>query len=42
VDSPAYSHLLRWHNTDQLKGFFSDELRLPVDTLTGFIDRLHR
>ena len=39
VDSPAYSHLLRWHNTDQLKGFFSDDLRRRSDTLTGFIDR---
>ncbi|BBO70448.1 asparagine synthetase B [Desulfosarcina alkanivorans] len=39
VDSPAYSHLLRWHNTDVLKGFFSADLRNGSDSLTGFIDR---
>ena len=39
VDSPAYSHLLRWHNTDQLKGFFSDELKGRSDNLNAFIDR---
>jgi asparagine synthase (glutamine-hydrolysing) len=39
VASPAYSHLLRWHNTDQLKGFFSADQRNRSDSLTGFIDR---
>lgn len=39
VDSPAYSHLLRWHNTDQLKGFFSTDLRNRADSLSEFIDR---
>ncbi|MBE9580865.1 MAG: asparagine synthase (glutamine-hydrolyzing) [Proteobacteria bacterium] len=27
VDSPAYSHLIRWYNTSLLKAFFSDALR---------------
>ncbi|GAB6904346.1 Asparagine synthetase [Desulfosarcina cetonica] len=39
VDSPAYSHYLRWHNTDQLKGFFSPDLKAQADTLDGFITR---
>ncbi len=39
VTSPAYSHLLRWHNTDQLKNFFSADLRNRSDSLAGFIDR---
>ena len=39
MDAPAYSHLLRWHNTDVLKGFFSADLRNGSDSLTGFIDR---
>ena len=39
VDMPAYSHLLRWHNTDQLKGFFSADLRNRAESLTDFIDR---
>ena len=39
VDSPAYSHLLRWHNTDQLKGFFSADLRERSESLADFMDR---
>jgi len=39
VDSPAYSHMLRWQNTAQLKSFFSDDLRMLNGGLGGFIDR---
>jgi asparagine synthase (glutamine-hydrolysing) len=39
VDLPAYSHLLRWHNTDQLKGFFSPDLKSRSEDLAGFADR---
>lgn len=39
VDSPAYSHMIRWDNTAQLKGFFSDPLRSELDNLNSFIDR---
>jgi len=42
VDMPAYSHLLRWHNTDQLKGFFSDDLRSRAESLADFTDRYAR
>jgi asparagine synthase (glutamine-hydrolysing) len=39
TDSPVYSHLLRWHNTSQLKSFLADQFRPTVDALNGFIDR---
>ncbi len=39
IDSPVYSHLLRWHNTSQLKSFLADQFRPTVDALDGFIDR---
>lgn len=39
VDSPAYSHMLRWRNTDQLKGFFSPDLKRRADSLDGFVQR---
>jgi asparagine synthase (glutamine-hydrolysing) len=39
VDSPAYSHILRWRNTDQLKGFFSPALKRQADSLDGFVQR---
>ena len=39
TDSPVYSHLLRWHNTSQLKSFLADQFRPNVDALDGFIDR---
>ena len=42
VDSPAYSHMLRWRNTAQLKSFFSDDLRVQNGSLDGFIDRFNR
>ncbi len=33
TDSPFYSHLLRWHNTSQLKNFLSDSFRNDDDSL---------
>ena len=39
VDSPAYSHMIRWDNTALLKGFFSDPLRSELHNLNSFIDR---
>ena len=39
TDSPAYSHLLRWQNTSELKNFFSSDLRKEADSLISFIDR---
>ncbi len=43
TDSPVYSHLLRWHNTSQLKSFMADGFRPPGDSpgisIDRFIDR---
>lgn len=39
VDSPAYSHLLRWQNTSQLKMFFSDDLKAKAGSLEEFVER---
>lgn len=39
VDSPFYSHLLRWENTAQIKAFFSDELQNQVGKMDQFQDR---
>jgi asparagine synthase (glutamine-hydrolysing) len=39
VDSPVYSHMIRWGNTAQLKGFFSDPLHSEMGSLDSFIDR---
>jgi asparagine synthase (glutamine-hydrolysing) len=39
VDSPVYSHLLRWENTSQLKSFFSSEIREEMGTLEDFIEQ---
>ena len=30
MDSPFYSHLIRWENTAQIKNFFSDDLRKEI------------
>jgi len=40
VDSPVYSHMVRWLNTSQLKNFFTDDLRhrgSDIDTFTARI-----
>ena len=41
IDSPVYSHLLRWQNTAQLKSFFSNDLRVENGSIGGFIDRFN-
>ncbi len=43
TDSPYYSHLIRWNNTERLKTFFSADVRHdiekldPYETLTGML-----
>ena len=39
LESPAYSHMIRWANTSSLKAFFSDELQGHVATLPDFAER---
>jgi asparagine synthase (glutamine-hydrolysing) len=39
LDSPAYSHLLRWQNTAQLKALFARDLFPWEENLNGFLDR---
>jgi len=39
VNSPAYSHLIRWNNTALLKAFFSDELQGMIGKLPDFVER---
>jgi asparagine synthase (glutamine-hydrolysing) len=39
VRSPAYSHILRWQNTAQLKGFLTAEIQQETGDLHHFIDR---
>ena len=39
VNSPAYSHLIRWNNTALLKTFFSDELQGMIGKLPDFVER---
>jgi asparagine synthase (glutamine-hydrolysing) len=39
VDSPVYSHLLRWQNTAQLKNFFSADIKNKVQAFDQFVDR---
>jgi asparagine synthase (glutamine-hydrolysing) len=36
---PAYSHLIRWENTGQLKTFFSDDLQKKIEKDDPFVDR---
>ncbi|BBO73020.1 asparagine synthetase B [Desulfosarcina widdelii] len=39
TDSPVYSHLLRWHNTSQLKTFLADSFRPTDNSLDSFVGR---
>ena len=39
MESPAYSHMIRWTNTSSLKAFFSDELQEHVAKLPDFAER---
>ncbi len=42
VDSPVYSHLVRWQNTSHLKNFFSDDLNLSSRNLEDFTGRIQK
>lgn len=39
IDSPAYSHILRWENTSYLKNFFSNHIRECIGSLDDFVER---
>ena len=39
VNSPAYSHMIRWENANFIKSFFTDELRGKVGNEDGFVTR---
>lgn len=39
LDSPAFSHLVRWENTAHLQAFFSPELREELARGEGFLER---
>jgi asparagine synthase (glutamine-hydrolysing) len=39
IDSPVYSHFIRWENTSQLKGFFSEGMREAVHKEGPFEER---
>ncbi|MDA8140684.1 MAG: asparagine synthase (glutamine-hydrolyzing) [Desulfobacteraceae bacterium] len=40
IDSPVYSHMVRWLNTSQLKGFFAPDVLNKVDDLEHFTQRI--
>ncbi|MCP4747557.1 MAG: asparagine synthase (glutamine-hydrolyzing) [Desulfobacteraceae bacterium] len=40
VDSPVYSHLIRWQNTSHLLGFFQKGFLPPESDLTAFTRRI--
>jgi len=42
VDSPVYSHLVRWQNTHQLKNFFTKETAAAGGDLGDFVNRISR
>jgi len=39
IDSPTYSHMIRWENTAQTKAFFSKDLQEEIGQEDGFVDR---
>ncbi len=39
VNSPGYSHMIRWNNTALLKAFFSSEVQQQTANLEPFLDR---
>jgi asparagine synthase (glutamine-hydrolysing) len=39
VNSPAYSHIIRWENTAQIRGFFTQEIQDLVDKEGDFVNR---
>ena len=40
LDSPVYSHLVRWENTSQIRTFFSGDMLRQGGTLDGFVERV--
>lgn len=40
VNSPVYSHLIRWENTSQIKTFFTDEHQKQAGTVEDFVERV--
>ena len=39
VNSPAYSHMIRWQNANFIKAFFADELQKKIGHEDGFVNR---
>lgn len=39
VNSPAYSHMIRWENANFIKAFFSDGLQEKIGNEDGFVSR---
>jgi len=39
INSPVYSHLIRWQNTSQLKSFFTADFQKTTETTEEFIHR---
>lgn len=39
IDSPVYSHMLRWENTSHLRTFFSEDIRHQSTGLEDFIQK---
>ena len=39
VESPIYSHIIRWENTSQIKTYFSNNLQAEIGKANGFVDR---
>lgn len=39
IDSPTYSHWIRWGNTSQLHSFFSEDLQKEIENLEPFAHR---
>ncbi len=39
LESPVYSHMLRWENTSHLKQFFSRDIKEQTSNLDDFIQR---
>jgi asparagine synthase (glutamine-hydrolysing) len=40
IDSPCYSHMIRWDNTALLKGFFSSDIQRTISYVEPLADRL--
>jgi asparagine synthase (glutamine-hydrolysing) len=42
IDSPVYSHMVRWQNTAQLKSFLSGDIQQAAGNVNDFIERYLR